>query len=178
MESIMPDDRSLLPLPGCRTACRLMNVVLFTGLMAGLAIALCYGFYFLQPGSAKPYSAGNSNNQSPTLAKEANPSLLECSITDLDLGTIPKGAVRKIEFDLHNPGDKVVKITQIETSCSCLRVSLETMEIEPGKTVVGKAKIDFSDDDKFVGSLGLKATGLVESATASAFVIKVSVHVE
>lgn len=52
----------------------------------------------------------------------------------LDLGEIPQGTPRSIDFEFKNTGDKAVVITKVQASCGCTATEYTKTQIQPGET--------------------------------------------
>lgn len=103
--------------------------------------------------------------------------LLTPSASELDFGTVARGARSEQTFRLHNPGPAAVTVSRVETSCDCFRVRLERRTLGPGEETSATAWVDFSGDPGFAGKLLLQATGLVDGGAVSAFALRASVEV-
>lgn len=57
----------------------------------------------------------------------------------VDVGEIPQGTPKNIEFTFRNTGDKEVIITNVRTSCGCTASDYTREAIAPGKTGFVKA---------------------------------------
>ena len=57
----------------------------------------------------------------------------------VDVGEIPQGTPKNIEFTFKNTGDKEVIITNVRTSCGCTASDYTKDAIAPGKTGFVKA---------------------------------------
>lgn len=57
----------------------------------------------------------------------------------VDVGEIPQGTPKNIEFTFKNTGDKEVIITNVRTSCGCTASDYTREAIAPGKTGFVKA---------------------------------------
>lgn len=57
----------------------------------------------------------------------------------IDVGKIPQGTPKTVEFSFKNTGDKEVVITNVKTSCGCTASDYTKEAIKPGKTGFVKA---------------------------------------
>lgn len=57
----------------------------------------------------------------------------------IDVGEIPQGTPKLIEFEFKNTGKTNVKITNVHGSCGCTATDYTKEEIAPGKTAIVKA---------------------------------------
>ena len=104
--------------------------------------------------------------------------LLTPSVPQLDFGTLPSAGKREITFSLHNPGDRAVEVAQVETSCDCFRVALQTSVVAPGENALATAEVDLTDDPKFTGRLRLVGRGLAKKQATCGFVIYAELKVD
>jgi hypothetical protein len=103
--------------------------------------------------------------------------LLKCSNSEIDFGIVEQGGHRETAVWLENPGSEPVEILAIRTSCDCFEVTIERKVVEAGDRVKAVAKIDFRDDPRYRGKLGLEAEGTAKHKKANAFFIKANVTV-
>jgi hypothetical protein len=99
-------------------------------------------------------------------------------IVELDFGTIARGEQKEITFPIRNPKKHLVEVSDIGTSCDCFAVLLQTNVIGPGEQIWAKAKVDFTHDAAFKGSLRLSATGKSPTHAEAIFEIVADVTVE
>jgi hypothetical protein len=83
----------------------LKRLIIFLGLVAGLALAGCSG-------SAPEIALGHSEQ---------------------DLGEVQNGEIRSLEVDVLNSGSSDLVINAVSTSCGCTTAKIEPMEILPGE---------------------------------------------
>lgn len=57
----------------------------------------------------------------------------------VDVGTIPQGTPKAIEFEFKNTGDKAIIITNVKPACGCTAADYTKDPIAPGKTGYVKA---------------------------------------
>lgn len=57
----------------------------------------------------------------------------------IDVGEIPQGTPKLIEFEFKNTGNTSVKITNVHGSCGCTATDYTKENIAPGKTAIIKA---------------------------------------
>ena len=60
---------------------------------------------------------------------------MEIQETKKNFGTVERGVVVKLEYDLYNRGNAPLLINNAEVSCSCTRVDFPTGPILPGQAV-------------------------------------------
>jgi hypothetical protein len=96
----------------------------------------------------------------------------------LELGHLPKGGQRKVEFWVENLGEQSVAISSIKSSCECFTLALGKTTIPPGGRVKAIATVDFSHDSDFAGSLLLDAIAEGRTTSEPLFAVYLSVTVE
>lgn len=52
----------------------------------------------------------------------------------IDLGEIPQGTPKAIDFEFKNTGDKAIIITDVKASCGCTTTDYTKTPIQPGET--------------------------------------------
>jgi|SRR5579884_1430302 len=122
--------------------------------------------------------AGLADHGSLTQAANLPPTLLQPSISRIDLGTIARGGNGEATIWLFNNGTKTLEIAEIMTSCDCFEVTLEKKLVLPGEKTQAKMKVDFAHEPNFTGSLGLRAEGVAKTRGELAFVLSVEVVVK
>jgi hypothetical protein len=71
-----------------------------------------------------------------------------------DFGTIKQGAEAKCEFTIINNSKTPINISDIENSCSCIKVIYSNNEIKPGESL----KIEVVYDSKRTGPINKQIT--------------------
>ena len=95
-----------------------------------------------------------------------------------DIGDVSRGGRRQVSFVVANRGSSAVSLGAFRVSCECLRVELDSVRIEPGAEVQGRAVIDLAGEPKFVGGLMLDAEASVLEGSRTLFVLKLSAQVK
>lgn len=57
------------------------------------------------------------------------------SLAEVDLGRVPQGATRLIEFELRNPTETSVYLFDLEVSCGCMKPEIPKHILAPGEAV-------------------------------------------
>lgn len=114
----------------------------------------------------------------PLDAIPAEETLLVPSVSQFDLGTLPRAGRKSVNFQLRNLGAATVEVAHLQVSCECLRVELEKRALGPGEETQASATVDFSGEPGYSGSLLLDATGSAKGSPGPAFVVTMNVTVQ
>lgn len=76
----------------------------------------------------------------------------------IEVGDIPQGIPKLIEFEFKNTGISVVKITDVHGSCGCTTTDYTKEEIAPGKTGIIKATFNAINVGGFTKTVTVKTT--------------------
>ena len=79
---------------------------------------------------------------------------------NLDLGTISPGSPAAGSLRLVNPSAQTWRITRVESSCPCLRVSPTEFEVKPGQSITLDVVCDLRSEPDFRGGLLIEVNGL------------------
>jgi hypothetical protein len=71
--------------------------------------------------------------------KTAVASAISWKSDSVDVGTIPQGTPKSIDFEFKNTGDKAIIITNVKPACGCTAADYTKDPIAPGKTGYVKA---------------------------------------
>jgi hypothetical protein len=106
----------------------------------------------------------------PVDSKSATPSPrrppLEIRPDPLSLGVVGGGHRSEATFAIQNCGSELVSIERIETSCPCLSVSPEAVDIGPGEKVGMTIQFSTADEPDFAGVLSIEITGFAPEGVA------------
>lgn len=78
------------------------------------------------------------NHKNP-IVKTVSTSPISWKSETIDVGEIPQGTPKLIEFEFKNTGKTSVKITNVHGSCGCTATDYTKEDIAPGKTALIKA---------------------------------------
>ena len=78
-------------------------------------------------------------NHKNTTVKTVITSPISWKSETIDVGQIPQGTPKLIEFEFKNTGKTAVKITNVHGSCGCTATDYTKEDIAPGKTAIIKA---------------------------------------
>ena len=78
-------------------------------------------------------------NHKNTTVKTVTTSPISWKSETIDVGQIPQGTPKLIEFEFKNTGKTAVKITTVHGSCGCTATDYTKEAIAPGKTAIIKA---------------------------------------
>jgi hypothetical protein len=103
--------------------------------------------------------------------------LLEVFPRMLDLGGVPQGTAATSEFVVRNTSSESVSISQLESSCPCLHISLPAEPVAPGAEVRGEATLDMSREPNFTGNLAVELRAKTgDNKRAFGMVVRAEVH--
>ena len=77
--------------------------------------------------------------QIQTVAKTTVASAINWKSDSVDVGTIPQGTPKVINFEFKNTGDKAIIITNVKPACGCTAADYTKELIAPGKVGYVKA---------------------------------------
>jgi hypothetical protein len=128
--------------------------------------------------AAKSRTASDTSTWRKLSEGDNQAALLTPAVTRLPSVTVSRGGRHELDFHLSNTSPMAVEITQIQTSCDCLRIALPQTIIRPGEKVAARARTDFADDPSFAGRLALEATASAKGSSLPAFIVYADVVVE
>jgi hypothetical protein len=76
----------------------------------------------------------------------------------VELGQIPQGTPKLIEFEFKNTGTAVIKITDVHGSCGCTATDYTREDIAPGNTGIIKATFSAANVGTFTKTVTVKTT--------------------
>jgi hypothetical protein len=71
----------------------------------------------------------------------------------LNVGEIPQGVPKNIEFEFTNNGKTAVLITNVKASCGCTTTDYTKTKVEPGKTATVTAKYNAANKGPFTKTI-------------------------
>jgi hypothetical protein len=77
----------------------------------------------------------------------------------ISLGTLDHGMSGEAQLRLENPHDRELEVSRVEVSCPCLKVSPETIRLEPGSSKTLVLRFDPKEEPDFSGGLAIKVAG-------------------
>ena len=93
---------------------------------------------------------------------EINNSVISWKAETIDLGEIPQGIPKAMDFEFKNTGKKSVLITNVQGSCGCTATDYTKTEIATGKS--GKVTATFNAANKGVFTKTVTVTTNAETA--------------
>lgn len=76
----------------------------------------------------------------------------------IEVGEIPQGSPKLIEFEFQNTGTSTIKITDVHGSCGCTATDYTKEDIAPGKTGIIKATYNAANVGTFSKTVTVKTT--------------------
>jgi hypothetical protein len=95
----------------------------------------------------------------------------------IDLGTIPQGQRRQFAVLLRNERHESVVISNLDTSCPCVRCASLPLELAPRQQIGTTFDFDLANERDFTGKLVLEIRGIAASGQ-SAFTAKVTASID
>lgn len=123
-----------------------MQTTLITSASTRIALALPGVFFGCSP--APPDMPEVSNNAAVALTLAAVP-----------LGVIRPGQSAKATATIRNPRSASMIVDRIETSCECVRVTPQSLRVEPGRSADLTILFDPNDAPDFRGELAVDVVG-------------------
>lgn len=84
-------------------------------------------------------------NHKNSIVKTVVTSPISWKSETIDVGEIPQGILKLIQFEFKNTGKTSVKITNVHGSCGCTATDYTKEDIAPGKTAIIKANYNASN---------------------------------
>jgi len=77
----------------------------------------------------------------------------------VEFGVIRRASKVDASLSLSNESAGDIRVAEIESSCPCLSIALDRLEIKPGEVVGGQVVLDLGMEPAFVGNLSIDVTG-------------------
>ena len=84
-------------------------------------------------------------NHKNSIVKTVVTSPISWKSETIDVGEIPQGILKLIQFEFKDTGKTSVKITNVHGSCGCTATDYTKEDIAPGKTAIIKANYNASN---------------------------------
>ena len=97
-------------------------------------------------------------NHQNSIVKTVVTSPISCKSETIDVGEIPLGTPKLIEFEFKNTGITAVKITTVHGSCGCTATDYTKEAIAPGKTALVKAIFNAANIGGFTKTVTVATT--------------------
>lgn len=100
------------------------------------------------------YNHLNSNTKPAKLGKRSE--LTQVQSKSGAFGKVKANSKKEISLVLQNQSQNLIEIHTVETSCPCVRPSIERINVEPGETVTIKIQFDPAEEPEFRGRLAVE----------------------
>ncbi len=97
-------------------------------------------------------------NHKKSIVKTVSTSPISWKSETIDVGEIPQGIPKLIEFEFKNTGKTTVKITTVHGSCGCTATDYTKEDIAPGKTAIIKATYNAANMGVFTKTVTVATT--------------------
>jgi hypothetical protein len=88
-------------------------------------------------------------NHKNSIVKTVVTSPISWKSETIDVGEIPQGTPKLIQFEFKNTGKTSVKISNVHGSCGCTATDYTKEDIAPGKTAIIKATYNATNEGVF-----------------------------